>query len=110
MTSSTDPDLVGAMADFKRGGWITALFGLAGGLVRMLITDETHPAIWWVRRSIASCLVGVLSYFALWGADIPGIYKSVILATSGMACPELIDIIIRRYRRESKKVVKKKKR
>lgn len=110
MTSSTDPDLVGAMADFKRGGWITALFGLAGGLVRLLISDETSTAIWWVRRLLASCIVGVLSYFALWGVDIPGIYKSVILATSGMACPELIDITLKKYRREGKKVVKRKKR
>lgn len=108
--TSTDPDWGNAIADFKRGGWVTALFGLAGGLVRLLITDEAHPAIWWVRRLLASCIVGVLSYFALWGTDIPGIYKSIILTTSGMACPEIVDIVIKRYRHESKKIVKRAKR
>lgn len=107
MTSS-DPDLAAAAVDFKRGGWITALFGLAGGLVRLLITDEAHPAIWWTRRLLASTIIGVLSYFALWGTDIPGIYKSVIMTTSGMACPELVDLIIKRYRHEGKKTQKRK--
>lgn len=106
--SATDPDLAAAAADFKRGGWITAMFGFAGMLVRLLITDEAHPAIWWARRLLASTIIGVLSYFALWGTDIPGIYKSVILTTSGMACPEVVDLIIKRYRNESKKRVKNK--
>jgi hypothetical protein len=95
---TTGPDYEAAMQDFKRGGWITALFGGAGMLARLLITDEAHPAIWWTRRILASVIIGVLSYFAVWPLELAGIYKSVILTFSGMAGPELIDWVIRQFR------------
>jgi hypothetical protein len=82
------PDYEAAMQDFKRGGWITALFGGAGMLARLLVTDEAHPAIWWTRRILASVIIGVLSYFAVWP----------LLTFSGMAGPELIDWVIRQFR------------
>lgn len=108
--TSTDPDWAAAAADFKRGGWITALFGMAGMLARLLITDEAHPAIWWIRRLLASTIIGTLAYFAVWGADLPGIYKSILLTTIGTAGPEVIDIVIKRYRHEGKKIVKRSRR
>lgn len=95
---SNIPDYEAAMQDFKRGGWITALFGGAGMLARLLITDEANPAIWWTRRILASVIIGVLSYFAIWPMEIAGIYKSVILTFSGMAGPELVDWVIRQFR------------
>ncbi|CAB5178451.1 hypothetical protein UFOVP157_1, partial [uncultured Caudovirales phage] len=30
----TDPDLAGAIQDFKKGGWVVSLFGGAGMLAR----------------------------------------------------------------------------
>lgn len=96
MTSG--PDYEAAMQDFKRGGWITALFGGAGMLARLLVTDEAHPVLWWTRRILASVIIGVLSYFAVWPLELAGIYKSVILTFSGMAGPELIDWVIRQFR------------
>lgn len=108
--STPGPDYEEAIKDFWRGGWLTALFGGAGMLARMLVTDTTSPLIWWVRRIMASVVVGVLSYFALWNADIPGLYKAVILTTSGMACPEIIEGIVNRYNKELKNGKKKNKR
>ena len=67
-------------------------------LARLLITDEAHPAIWWTRRILASVIIGVLSYFAIWPLELAGIYKSVILTFSGMAGPELVDWVIRQFR------------
>ena len=96
---NSTPDYEAAIQDFKRGGWITALFGGAGMLARLLVTDEEHPIRWWVRRILASVIIGVLSYFALWGVEMAGIYKSVILTTSGMAGPELIDWVLRQYKK-----------
>jgi hypothetical protein len=112
MSQNPNPDYGEAIRDFQRGGWITTLFGGAGMLARMLITDECSPLIWWIRRIVASVIVGVLSYFTLWPMDISGIYKAVILTTSGMACPELIEIVVKKYRskipNETKKTKKRK--
>lgn len=94
---NNSPDYSAALEDFKRGGWITGLFGLGGMLVRLLITDEKSTVVMWVRKIIASVITGVLAYFALWGADMPGIYKSVILATSGMFCPEIVERLRKEY-------------
>lgn len=96
---SNAPDYEAAIQDFKRGGWITALFGGAGMLARLLVTDEAHPAVWWTRRIFASVIIGVLSYFALWNVEMAGIYKSVILTFSGMAGPEVIDWVIRQFKK-----------
>ena len=101
--ASNSPDYGLAIEDFKRGGWITGLFGLGGMLVRLLITDEKSTAIIWTRKLIASSITGVLAYFALWGVDIPGIYKSVILATSGMFCPEIVERLRKEYKYGFKK-------
>lgn len=92
------PDYEAAIQDFKRGGWITALFGGAGMLARLLVTDENHKAVWWIRRIVASVIIGVLSYFALWNVEIAGIYKSVILTFSGMAGPEVIEWVITQFK------------
>lgn len=96
MTSG--PDYEAALQDFKRGGWVTALFGVAGMIARLLVSDQSHPAIWWTRRILASVVIGVLSYFAVWPLEIAGMYKSILLTFSGMAGPELIDWVIRQFR------------
>ena len=99
MNPPPNPEYEQAIRDFERGGWITSMFGGAGMLARMLITDESSPWIWWVRRIVASVIVGVLSYFALWNVEMSGMYKSIILATSGMACPEIIEGIRAQYKK-----------
>lgn len=60
-------------------------------LARMLLDDEHHPAIFWARRIIAGSIVGVIAYFALWGAQMDGIKKSVIMCTAGACAPEAIE-------------------
>ena len=94
-------DYAGAVEDFKKGGWVVSLFGSAGMLARMMLDDEEHPIRYWVRRTIAAAIVGVLAYFSLWNQPIDGLYKSVILCVAGMASPELVDFILRKVRSET---------
>lgn len=91
---STSPDFGAAAEDFKRGGWIVSLLGGAGMLARMLITDQTSPAIIWARRISAAGIIGVIVYFALHGVDMSGLYKALIMSLSGMASPEVVELVI----------------
>ena len=109
-----DPDFGAAAEDFRRGGWIVSLLGGAGMLARMLISDETHKIIYWVRRIIAAAIVGVICYFALWGANIDGLKKSIIMCTAGTFAPEIMEYLRLKYskgmfdnEKETKKSTKK---
>lgn len=91
---SSNPDFGAAADDFKRGGWIVSLLGGAGMLARMLITDQTSPAIIWARKICAAGIIGVIVYFALHGVDMSGLYKALIMSLSGMASPEVVELVI----------------
>jgi hypothetical protein len=92
--SVSSPDYAQAADDFKRGGWIVSLLGGAGMLARMLITDQSSKAIIWIRKILAAGIIGVITYFALHGVEIAGIYKALILAFSGMASPEVVELVV----------------
>lgn len=96
-TAPTDPDFGASLDDFKRGGWIVSVLGGAGMLARLLLDDEHHPVMFYVRRILAGSIVGVVCYFALHGQDIDGIKKAIIMATSGAFSPELIEQLRKRY-------------
>lgn len=105
--ATSDPDFAQAAQDFKRGGWITGVLGMAGMLARMLLTDESYPWVVWVRKGIAGGIVGVISYFAMHGTDIPAIYKSVIGSTAGVFGAEWIELGRRKLNGHGKKKRKK---
>lgn len=88
-----DTDFVSAIDDFKKGGWIVALLGGLGVIVRWMLSDENHPAIFWVQRIVAGSAVGVITYFALYYVEMDAIYKSIILSTSGAFSPELFQFV-----------------
>lgn len=90
----SSPDYAAAADDFKRGGWIVSLLGGAGMLARMLITDQSSKLIIWIRKILAAGIIGVITYFALHGVDIAGIYKALILAFSGMGSPEIVELVV----------------
>ena len=94
---TTDPDFASAANDFKRGGWVVSLLGGAGMLARMLLTDESHPIIFWIRKAIAGAIVGVMVYFALHGVDMSGLHKSIIMSTAGAGSPEIMENIRKRF-------------
>jgi uncharacterized membrane protein YeaQ/YmgE (transglycosylase-associated protein family) len=104
---TTDPNLRGAIEDFKKGGWVVSLFGGAGMLARMLLTDQSSRLIIWIRRTLAGSIVGVLAYFAVWGQPIDGIYKAIILSVSGAVSPELLEYFITRVKGETLNVKNK---
>jgi hypothetical protein len=98
--ASPDPDFAQAAADFKRGGWIVAMLGMAGAAVRLLLSENRYKWVFWVKHGVAGGLVGVIMYFALHGANIDPLYKSVILSSCGAVAPrlfELIDLKVRKY-------------
>jgi hypothetical protein len=94
--SSPDPDFAGAIAEFKRGGWLVSLLGVGGAVARWMLSDEKSTAARLIRNSVAGGIVGVISFFALYGQDIPEIYKSIIMATSGALAPELLALLTRK--------------
>ena len=98
--SSNNPDLLGAVNEFKKGGWVIALLGSMGMLARLILAKEKFGFIVWIRKIIAGGIVGVIAYFALYGADIEPIYKSVIYSISGSFAPEIWTFL-------SKKIKKK---
>ena len=59
-------------------------------LARMLIDDETHPLIFWIKKMLAGAIVGIIVYFALYGTNISGLYKSIIMSTAGAGAPEIM--------------------
>ena len=109
--NTTDPDLAGALQDFKKGGWVVSLFGGAGMLARMLLTDKASPVMVWIRRTLAGSIIGVLAYFAVWGQPISGIYKAIILSVSGAVAPEALELMISRvneFNKNAKRTTKRK--
>lgn len=100
---ASSPDFSAAADDFRKGGWIVSLLGGAGMLARMLITDQTSRAIVWVRKILAAGIVGIITYFALHGVEMSGIYKALILSFSGMASPEVVEFIVSRINYETAK-------
>ena len=95
--TSTDPDFAQAAEDFRRGGWIVSLLGGAGMLARMLLTDESHPLVFWIRKVIAGAIVGIIVYFALHGTEMSGLNKSIIMSTAGAGSPELMEWIRKKF-------------
>ena len=84
-------DYAQALVEFKKGGWIVALLGGLGVLVRWLLSEEDHGPTYWIRRIVAGSLVGFVAYFALYSVEMDGVYKSIILSTSGAFSPELFE-------------------
>lgn len=94
---TNETDYAAAFDEFKRGGWIVSLLGGAGMLARLLLDDDNHPAMFWIRRFLAGTIVGCLCYFALYGQDIDGLKKAIILSTAGAGSPELMERVIKGY-------------
>lgn len=97
-----DPDLFGAIQDFKKGGWVIALLGALGMLARLIVTNEKYSFFVWTRKIIAGGIVGVLAYFALYGTNIDPLYKSVIYSISGSIAPECWEYIKNKFKQITK--------
>lgn len=89
---SADPDLAAAAADFKRGGWLVSMLGVAGALIRLLLAEHNHHWVVWVKHAIAGGLTGIVVYFALHGSQIDPLYKSVIYSSAGAVAPRLFAV------------------
>lgn len=100
---NSDPDFAAAALDFKKGGWLVSLLGIAGALIRLLIADRQHHWVVWFKHAIAGGLTGVVVYFALHGTSIDPLYKSVILSSSGAVAPRLFEFLDQKIRCAIKK-------
>lgn len=87
---SADPSFENATKDFIRGGWIVSILGIAGGLIDLLLSEKCKPWVFWVKRSIAGGLTGVVMYFALHPIEMNALYKSIAMCVSGALAPDLL--------------------
>lgn len=97
--NSPDPDLAAAADDFRKGGWVIALLGVAGALIRLLLSERSHRWVVWVKHAIAGGLTGIVVYFAMHSAAIDPLYKSVILSSCGALAPRLFELLDAKIRR-----------
>lgn len=88
--ATSDPSFQDAARDFRAGGWIVSILGIAGGLVDLLLSEKHRSAVFWVKRTIAGGLTGVIMYFALHPIEMNALYKSVAMCVSGALAPELL--------------------
>jgi len=100
--SMNEPDLAGAIQEFKKGGWVIALLGSLGMLARLILSKEKYSFLPWLRKIIAGGIVGVLAYFALYGTNIDPLYKSVIYSISGSLAPELWTFVLKKLKKKFK--------
>lgn len=82
---------------FKKAGWIMAILGGAGMLMRLVFTNEKFVMSIWVKKIVAASIVGLLVFFTLHGVEIEDIYKSVICSISGSFAPELFDFVKHKF-------------
>jgi hypothetical protein len=97
-----EPDLAGAVQEFKKGGWVIALLGSLGMFARLIVSKEKYSFLPWLRKIIAGGIVGVLAYFALYGTNIDPLYKSVIYSISGSLAPELWTFVLLKFKKKFK--------
>ena len=100
-TQPTDTEFAHAIEDFKGGGWIVSVLGGAGMLARLLLDDERHPAVFWIRRLLAGSIVAVICYFgiSLSGSEITGFKRAFLLCTAGAFSPELMELSLKQYKK-----------
>lgn len=84
--------------DLKDSGWLMAALGAMGALLRLLISDEEHDWVVWVRRIMAGAIIGIIAYFAVHGL-VPPIYEAVIYSVCGTFAPEVVEVMRRRVLR-----------
>jgi hypothetical protein len=84
--------------DLKDSGWLMAALGAMGALLRLLISDEEHDWVVWVRRIMAGAIIGIIAYFAVHGL-VPPIYEAVIYSVCGTFAPEVVEVVRRRVLR-----------
>jgi predicted branched-subunit amino acid permease len=75
-----------------------AALGAMGALLRLLISDEEHSWVVWVRRTMAGAIIGIIAYFAVHGL-VPPIYEAVIYSVCGTFAPEVVEVVRRRVLR-----------
>lgn len=78
---------------FKRAGWIMAILGALGMLVRLIFTNEKFVKSIWFKKVVGASIVGLLVYFSLHQIDIDEMYKSVLCSISGSFAPELFEFV-----------------
>jgi hypothetical protein len=90
--------LARATDDFRRV-WPT-VFSLGGGgaLARLLLSKNSPRWSVWVKRILAGCLVGSITYFGLYDANISGLYKALIQSTVGVAAAEAVELVINKWK------------
>lgn len=80
---------------FKDGGWIAALIGL-GGMIARLLLKPLKGMTWGkaLSHSTAAAIISLLVWYVIHESTLSEPVKAVILGLSGMAAPELMDVVL----------------
>jgi len=85
------------ITSFKKAGWIMAILGGLGMLMRLIFTNERFVMSIWTKKIVAASIVGLLVFFSLHEVDLDEVYKSVICSISGSFAPELFDFVRNKF-------------
>jgi len=85
-----DPDFNSRLDDLKQGGWVMAVLGALGAVVRVLVSSENLGWVVAIRRVIGGGMIGVVAYFSVHGLIEP-LYEAITYSICGSFAPEIIE-------------------
>ena len=94
----SDRSIQEVASEFIKGGWIVAILGALGAMARLMLSQQKHNWVVWVKKIAAGGIVGVLTYFALYPIDIDPMYKAVMFSISGALAPELFEAVTLKFK------------
>ena len=94
---SPDPDFQARLDDLKEGGWVLAILGAVGALVRLLVSNEDLGWVIWFRRILGGGMIGIVAYFSVHGLIEP-LYEAMVCSISGSFAPEIIESLRQRIK------------
>jgi len=78
------------LKDFLAGGWLVAVIGAAGMIVRLLSDDTKATFSSQLKKIIIASVCSIIAWFVLEGLDINSLVKAVIYGVTGVISPEIV--------------------
>lgn len=102
MSPQNEPSFASALDEFRRGGWIVAVLGAMGVIVRFVFTNQKYRFLVLGRMAFAGSCMGCITFFALYGSGIPQLYYSILCSCSGAMAPQLLEALGRMLEKKTR--------
>lgn len=102
MAPQNDPSFADILVEFKRGGWVVSILGAMGVIVRLVFTNQKYAFLVWGRMVFAGACMGCITFFALYGSQIPQFYQSILYSCSGALAPQILEALGRTFKKLTK--------